>query len=108
MTEFHSFLWLSNNPNICFIDYAKPFDCVDHNKLWTILQEMRMPDHLPGPPRNLCAGQEQQLEPDVEQWHWFQVGKGVRQGCVLSPWLFNLRVCESRSVVSDSMHTHRL
>ena len=75
---------------ICFIDYAKALDCVDHNKLWKILQEMGKPDHLTCFLRNLYAAQEA----TVRTWHgtidWFQIRKGVRQGCVLSPCLFNL------------------
>ena len=74
----------------CFIDYAKAFDCVDHNKLWKILKEMGIPG---GPPdlllRNLYAGQEATVRTGHEI-DWFQIGKGVRQGCILSPCLFNL------------------
>ena len=73
----------------CFIDYAKTFDCVDHNKLWKILQEMGIPDHLTCLLRNLYAGHEA----IVKTGHgtdWFQIGKEVRQGCILSPCLFNL------------------
>ena len=72
----------------CFIDYAKVFVCVDHNKLWKILQEMGIPDHLTCLLRNLYAGQEA----TVRTGHgtdWFQIGKGVHQGCILSPCLFN-------------------
>ena len=65
------------NIYFCFIDYAKAFACMDHNKLWKILQEMGIPDHLTCLLRNLYAGQKQQLELDMEQ-HWFQIGKGVR------------------------------
>ena len=75
--------------NMCFIDYAKAFDCVDHNKLWKILKEMEIPDHLTCLLRNLYAGQEA----TVRSGHgidWSQIGKGVRQGCILSPCLFNL------------------
>ena len=72
-----------------FIDYAKAFDCVDHNKLWKILKEMGIPDHLTYLLRNLYAGRKQQLELDMEQQIGFQIGKGVRQGCILSPCLFN-------------------
>ena len=72
-----------------FIDYAKAFDCVDHNKLWTILKEMRIPDHLTGLLRNLYAGQEAILRTG-HGTDWFQIGKGVCQGCILSPCLFNL------------------
>ena len=72
----------------CFVDYAKAFDCVDHNKLWEILKEMGIPDYLTCLLGNLYAGQEA----TVRTGHgtdWFQIGKGVRQGCVLSPCLFN-------------------
>ena len=76
--------------NICFIDYAKAFDCVDHNKLWKILQEMGMPDHLTRLLRNLCAGQEATIRTGHGRTEWFQIGKGIHQGCILSPCLFNL------------------
>ena len=77
------------NIYFCFIDYAKAFDCVDHNKLWKILKEMEIPDHLTCLLRNLYAGQEA----TVRTGHGtdsFQIGKGIRQGCILSPCLFNL------------------
>ena len=73
----------------CFIDYAKDFDCVDHNKLWKILKEM-IPDHLTCLLRNLCAGQEATVRTGHGTTGWFQIGKRVCQGCVLSPCLFNL------------------
>ena len=73
-----------------FIDSAKAFDCVDHNKLWTILKEMGIPDHLTCLLRNLYAGQEATVRTGHRTTDWFQIGKGVRQGCVLSPCLFNL------------------
>ena len=76
------------NIYFCFIDYAKAFDCVDHYKLWKILQEMGIPDHLICLLRNLCAGQEATVRTGTTDW--FQVGKGVHQGCILSPCLFNL------------------
>ena len=76
--------------NICFIDYAKAFDCVDHNKLWKILKEMGIPDHLTCLLRNLYAGQEATVRTGHGTTHWFQIGKGVCQGCILSPCLFNL------------------
>ena len=76
--------------NICFIDYSKAFDCVDHNKLWEILQEMGIPNHLTCLLRNLYAGQEATVRSRHETTDWFQIGKGVRQGCILSPCLFNL------------------
>ena len=74
----------------CFIDYIKAFDCVDHNKLWKILQEMRIPDHLTCLLRNLYAGQEATLRTGQGTTDWFQIGKGVCQGCMLSPCLFKL------------------
>ena len=77
------------NIDFCFIDYAKAFDCVDHNKLWTILKEMGIPDHLTCLLRNLYAGQEATLRTGHGTTDWFQRGKGVRQGCILSPRLFN-------------------
>ena len=73
-----------------FIDYAKAFNCVDHNKLWKILQEMEIPDHLTCLLRNLCAGQEAAVKTGHGTTDWFQIGKGVCQGCILSPCLFNL------------------
>ena len=81
----------SSRKNICFIDYAKAFDFVDHNKLWKILQEMGIPDHLTYSLRNLYAGQEATVRTGHGTTDWFQIGKGVRQGCILSPCLFNLR-----------------
>ena len=73
-----------------FIDYAKAFDCVDHNKLWKILKEMGLPDHLTCLLRNLYAGQEATVTTGYGTTDWFQSWKGVRQGCILSPCLFNL------------------
>ena len=73
----------------CFIDYAKAFDCVDHNKLWKILKEMGITDHLIFLLRNLYAGQEETVRPGHVTIDWFQRGKGVHQGCILSPCLFN-------------------
>ena len=78
------------NIYFCFIDYAKAFDCVDHNKLWKILQEMGIPDHLPCLLRNLYAGQEAAVRTGHETTDRFQIGKGVHQGCTLSLCLFNL------------------
>ena len=74
----------------CFIDYAKAFDCVDHNKLWKILKEMGIPHHLTCLLRNLYAGQEATDRTGHGTTDWFQIGKGVRRGCILSPCLFNL------------------
>ena len=74
----------------CFIDYAKAFDCVDHNKLWKILKEMGIPDHLTCLLRNLNADQEATVQPGHGTADWFQTGKEVCQGCILSPCLFIL------------------
>ena len=78
------------NIYFCFIDYTKDFDCVDHNKLWKILKEMGIPDHMTCLLRNLYAGQEATVRTRHGTTDWFQVGKGVCQGCILSPCLFNL------------------
>ena len=78
------------NIYFCFIDYAKAFDCVSHNKLWNILKDMGMPDHLTCFLRNLYAGQEAIIRTGHGTTGWFQIGKGVRQVCILSPCLFNL------------------
>ena len=74
----------------CFIDYAKVFDCVDHHKLWKILKEMGIPDHLTCLLSNLHAGQEAIVRTRHGTTDWFQIGRGVCQGCLLSPCLFNL------------------
>ena len=79
----------SKNIYFCFIDYDKDFYCVDHNKLWKILQEMGIPDHLTCLLRNQYAGQEATVRTGHGTKDWFQIGKGVRQGCILSPCLFN-------------------
>ena len=76
---------LQKNIYFCFIDFAKAFDCVDHNKLWKILQEMGIPDHLTCLLRNLDAGQEATIITGHRTTSWFQIEKGVRQGCLLSP-----------------------
>ena len=81
---------LQKNIYFCFIDYAKAFDCVGHNKLWKILQEMRIPDHLTCLLRNLYSGQEATFRTGHGRTNWFHIGKEVRQGCILSPYLFNL------------------
>ena len=78
------------NIYFCFIDYAKAFDCVDHNQLWKILQEMGIPEHLICLLRNLYAGQEATVRTGHGTTDWFQIGKGVRQGCILSSCLSNL------------------
>ena len=74
----------------CFLDYSKAFECVDHNKLWKILKEMELPDHLTCLLRNLHAGQEATVRTGHGTTDWFQIRKGVRQGYILSPCLFNL------------------
>ena len=76
--------------NFCFIDYAITFDCVDHNKLWKVLKEMGISDHLTYFLRNLFVGQEAIVRTRHGTMDWFQIGKGVRQACILSPCLFNL------------------
>ena len=78
------------NIYFCFIDYAKAFDCVDHNKLWKILKEMGIPDHLTCLLRNLYAGQEATVRTEHGKLDWFKIGKKAHQGCILSPCLFNL------------------
>ena len=78
------------NIYFCFIDYAKAFDSVDHNKLWKLLKEMGIPDHLTCLLRNLYAGQEATVRTGCATTDWFQIGKGVHQGCMLLPCLFNL------------------
>ena len=74
----------------CFIDYTKAFDCVDHNKLWKALEEMGIPDHLICLLRNLCVGQEATVRTLYGTNDWFRIEKGVQQGCLLLPCLFNL------------------
>ena len=78
------------NVYFCFIDYAKAFDWVDHNKLWKIMKEMGIPAHLTCLLRNLYAGQEARVRTGHETTDWFQTGEEVRQGCILSPCLFDL------------------
>ena len=77
------------NIHFCFIDYAKAFDGVDHNKLWKILKEMGIPHHLTFLLRNLYAGQVATVRTGPGTTDWFQMGIGIRQGCILSPCLFN-------------------
>jgi len=78
------------NIYFCLIHYTKAFDHVDHNKLWKIIKDMEIPDHLTCLLRNLCAGQEATVRTGHGTTDWFQIGKGVHQGCILSPCLFNL------------------
>ena len=77
------------NIYFCFIDYTKAFDCVDHNKLWKILEEIGIPDCLTCLLRNLYAGQEATVRTGHETTNWFPIRKGIHQGCILSPCLFN-------------------
>ena len=78
------------NIYFCFIDYAKAFECLDHNKLWKILKEMGLPDHLTCLLRNLYSGKKATVRTGHGTTDWFRIGKGVFQGCILSPCLFNL------------------
>ena len=78
------------NIYFCFTDYAKAFDYVDHNQVWKILKEMGKADHLTCPLRSLYAGQEAAVRTEIGTTDWFQIGKGIHQGCILSPYLFNL------------------
>ena len=89
------------NIYFCFIDYAKAFDCVDHNKLWKILKEMGIVDHLTCLLRNLYAGQEATVRTGHGTTDWFQIGKGVRQGCI---WLYiyNLSYADDTSLMAES------
>ena len=82
--EFHK------NIYFCFINYTQAFDCVNHNKLWNILKEMEIPDHLTCLLRNLYSGKEVTVRTGHGTTDWFQIGKGVHQGCILSLCLFNL------------------
>ena len=93
------------NIYFCFIDYAEAFDCVDHNELWKILKEMGIPDHLICLLRNLYAGQEATVRTGHGTTDWFQIGKGVRQGCILSPCCHmspcHVSLSEIRELVTD-------
>ena len=82
----------------CFIDYAKAFDCVDHNKLWKILKETGIPDYLTCFLRNLYAGQKATIRTGHNTTDWFQIGKGVCQVCILSPYLFN---CYAENIMQN-------
>ena len=92
------------NMYFCFFDYAKAFDCVDHKKLWKILQEMGIPDQLICLLRNLYAGQEATVRTGHGTTDWFQIGKGVHQGCILSPCLFNSMQITSRETLDWKKH----
>ena len=91
------------NIYFCFIDYTKTFECVDQNKLWKILKEMEIPDHLTCLLRNLYAGQEATVRTGHGKTDWFQIGKGVRHGSILSPCLFNLYAGTSASLVAQTV-----
>ena len=88
----------------CFIDYAKAFDCVDHNKLWKILKEMGIQDHLTCLLRNLYSGQDGTVRTEHGTTDWFQEGKGVRQGCILSPYLLNFMQSTSCEMLDLKKH----
>ena len=90
----------------CFTDYAKAFDCVDHNKLWKFFKEMGTPDHLTCFVRNLYAGQEATVRTGHGTIDWFQIGKGVRQGCILS--LPYLTYMQSTSCEKPGWMKHKL
>ena len=94
------------NIYFCFIDYAKALDCVDHNKLWKILNEMGIPDHLTCLLRNLYAGQEATVRTGHGTTDWFQVGKGGHQGCILSPCY--LTYMQSTSCEMQGWMKHKL
>ena len=99
------------NIYFCFIDYTKAFDCVDHNKLWRILKEMGIPDHLTCLLRSLYAGQEVTVRTRHGTTDWFQIGKGVRQNCILSPCLFNFYaeyIMRNSGLEGTSWKKHRL
>ena len=92
-----------NNIYFCFIDYVKAFDCVYHNKLWKILRKMEIPDHLTCLLRNLYAVQEATIRTGHGTTDWFQIGKGVCQGCILSPCLFNLHAEKAMAAHSSTL-----
>ena len=92
------------NIYFCFIDYAKAFDCVDHNQLWKILREMGIPDHLTCLLRNLYAGQGATVRIGHGTTGWFQIGKGVHQGCILSPCFSTYTQCTSYKMPSWMKH----
>ena len=93
------------NIYFCFIDYAKAFDCVDHNKLWKILQEMEIQGHLTCFLRNLYAGQEATARTGHGATNWFQIGKAVHQGCILSHFLFNSLVAQTVKCLPAMLET---
>ena len=93
------------NIYFCFLDYAKAFDCVDHNKLWKILKEIGIPDHLTCLLKNLYAHQEATVRTGHGTTDWFQIGKKVCQGCILSPCLFNLY---AESIMRNAGLEHKL
>ena len=95
---------LQKNIYFCFIDYPKAFDCVDHNKLWKILKEMGKPDYLTCLLRNLCAGQEATVRTGHGTTDWFQIGKGIHQGCILSACLFNFYAEYIREMLGWKKH----
>ena len=93
--------------SFCFINYAKAFDCVDYNQLWKILREMGIPDHLTCLLRNIRAGQEATVRTGHGKTDFFQIGTGVRQGCILSPCLLNLYARTSCKLMDKMKHKLR-
>ena len=91
---------LEKNIYCCIIDYTKAFDCVDHNKMWIILEDMGIPDHLTCLLGNLCVGQEATDRPGCGTIDWFHIGKGVHQGCILSSCLFNFYAEYNQALVT--------
>ncbi len=90
---------------ICFIDYSKAFDCVEHKTLWQIILEMGFPKHLVCLIENLYMNQEAAVRVEGETSEWFDVGKGVRQGCILSPYLFNIY---AENIISQNLGTQMI
>ena len=101
---WHILIWIILIIYFCFIDYAKAFDCVNHNKLWKILKEMWIPDHLTCLFRNLYADQEATVRLGHGTIDWFQIGKGVRQGCLLSLCLLTLMQSTSWETLDWKKH----
>ena len=95
---------LQKNISFCFIDYAKAFDCVDHKKLWKNLKEMGIPDHLTCLLRNLYPGQEATVKTGHGTTDWFQIGRWIHQGCILSPCLFNFMQSTSWEMLGWRKH----
>ena len=108
LSNWSDLIWYTWNQYFCFIGYAKAFDCVDHNKLWKILKDMEIPDHLTCFLRNLYAGQEATVRAGHGTTDWFQIGKGVCQGCILSPLFIYLTYMQSTSWEMRGWKKHKL